>query len=573
MNCLFTAGHGNALNKLLLEDQVQDHHGDHGQQAACHQHREVGSVLTVQGRKAGRQGHHVQIGVADQRPHQVGISEHRRKDGQCRHAGAGQRQHDLDKGLPLVTAVQIRRLCDLVGDAQIRLPQKEGAEGADQTGEHQRKDGVGGTHLCQHLVLRNNEDLARQHHLDQHQTEQQLFAGEFQFGKGIACHGAEHHRKDHTEQDQQTRIDVEVGKGQALQCLDKAVQIPMGGQDLRRDRHRLRLRLEAGEHHPYKGEDHADAAEDQDQIGKERYDILSGFQTGIHSLHLVIDPLLLTDELHQGDQTDQQHGPHHNGRCVALIAGNKALAVEQVHQALCAGQRRVRLLHHHVDQIVDLQGSHQPHNEHHKQGGRHHGQRNAEELADLGCTVQLGGFVQGLGNVLDAGQQQHGIVADGAPDGNDGTGDQNDLGVGQPADVRAKDLIQNAILRIEDPLPDHCNRSRSHHHGQEEDGAEGGLALDLCVQQHCHDQRQKNAHRHSEDAEVDGVPVCLPEFRIAEHFKVVFQTAELVCSKGFRLGKTHVDGLEERDNIQDHQTEDGGSYHDQPPETPIPAQL
>ena len=81
------------------------------------------------------------------------------------------------------------------------------------------------------------------------------------------------------------------------------------------------------------------------------------------------------------------------------------------------------------------------------------------------------------------------------------------------------------------------------------------------------------SHRHSEDAEVDGVPVCLPEFRIAEHFKVVFQTAELIGSKGFRLGKTHVDGLEERDNIQDHQTEDGGSYHDQPPETPIPAQL
>lgn len=26
MNRLFTAGHGNALNKLLLEDQVQDHH-------------------------------------------------------------------------------------------------------------------------------------------------------------------------------------------------------------------------------------------------------------------------------------------------------------------------------------------------------------------------------------------------------------------------------------------------------------------------------------------------------------------------------------------------------------------
>ena len=123
MNCLFTAGHGNALNKLLLEDQVQNHHGDHGQQAACHQHREVGGVLTVQGGKTGRQGHHVQIGVADQRPHQVSISEHRRKDGQCRHAGAGQRQHDLDEGLPLVAAVQIQEMRSLIAS----MPQTTGA--------------------------------------------------------------------------------------------------------------------------------------------------------------------------------------------------------------------------------------------------------------------------------------------------------------------------------------------------------------------------------------------------------------------------------------------------------------
>ncbi len=50
---LLAAGGGNALDELALEDQVEDHHGQHGQQAAGHQHREVGGELAAQGGKAG----------------------------------------------------------------------------------------------------------------------------------------------------------------------------------------------------------------------------------------------------------------------------------------------------------------------------------------------------------------------------------------------------------------------------------------------------------------------------------------------------------------------------------------
>ena len=116
--------------------------------------------------------------------------------------GDQHRYGDVPHLLAGVRAVQIGGLGDFIGDAHVGLPQEEGAKRRNKTREHQREDGVGGPHLCQHLVLRNNEDLARQHHLDQHQTEQQLFAGEFQLGKGIARHGAEHHCKNHTEQDQ-----------------------------------------------------------------------------------------------------------------------------------------------------------------------------------------------------------------------------------------------------------------------------------------------------------------------------------------------------------------------------------
>ena len=50
---LLSAGGGDALNELLLEDEVEDHHGQHGQQGAGHQHREVGGELAPQGGKAG----------------------------------------------------------------------------------------------------------------------------------------------------------------------------------------------------------------------------------------------------------------------------------------------------------------------------------------------------------------------------------------------------------------------------------------------------------------------------------------------------------------------------------------
>ena len=38
--------------------------------------------LAVQGGQAGGKGHHVQIGVADQGPHQVRVGKHRSEDGQ-----------------------------------------------------------------------------------------------------------------------------------------------------------------------------------------------------------------------------------------------------------------------------------------------------------------------------------------------------------------------------------------------------------------------------------------------------------------------------------------------------------
>ena len=82
-----------------------------------------------------------------------GVSEHRSEDGQGRHAGPGKGQHDFVEGLPLVAAVQIGGLGDVVRDGQIGLPQEEGAEGRYQAREHQGENRVGEAQLGQHQVL------------------------------------------------------------------------------------------------------------------------------------------------------------------------------------------------------------------------------------------------------------------------------------------------------------------------------------------------------------------------------------------------------------------------------------
>ena len=62
----------------------------------------------------------------------------------------GEGREDGGEGLPRGAAVQIGGLGDLARNAQIGLAQEEGAEGADETREHQREDGVGQTHAGQH---------------------------------------------------------------------------------------------------------------------------------------------------------------------------------------------------------------------------------------------------------------------------------------------------------------------------------------------------------------------------------------------------------------------------------------
>ena len=54
--------------------------------------------------------------------------------------------------------------------------------------------------------------------------------------------------------------------------------------------------------------------------------------------------------------------------------------------------------------------------------------------------------------------------------------------------VGAEDLVQNAVLAVEDEAPHHGDGGGGAHQGQEEDSAEATLELDLGAEQHGHQQ-------------------------------------------------------------------------------------
>ena len=104
---------------------------------------------------------------------------------------------------------------------------------------------------------------------------------------------------------------------------------------------------------------------------------------------------------------------------------------------MCIRDRhRVGLVDHHVDEVIHLQGGHHTHDEGDEQGGGDHGQGDGEELLEAAGAVDAGGLIVALGDILQSGQQQHGVVADGAPDGHDGAGHNGGLGVGQQMCIR-----------------------------------------------------------------------------------------------------------------------------------------
>src|SRR5699024_4961557 len=91
--------------------------------------------------------------------------------------------------------------------------------------------------------------------------------------------------------------------------------------------------------------------------------------------------------------------------------------------------------------------------------------------------------------------------------------------------------------------------------------AEQTLAADLGIEHHSYQERQKQSHRYSEDAEYNGVPSGPPDFGVLEHFHIVADADELVVAEAQVFTETGVDGLNKGPKVQHYKTNDGGGNH------------
>jgi len=279
------------------------------------------------------------------------------------------------------------------------------------------------------------------------------------------------------------------------------------------------------------------------------------------SLHVVVYPLLLAVELNHCDQADEQNGPKDDSGAVAALPGNEGGAVEQIHQALYAGDGGVGFFHHHVDQVIDLDRGHQAHNHNNKQRGGHHGQRDGKELPHRSGAVDAVGLIESFRDILETGQQEDGVVTDVAPDGHNSAGDHNKPGVGDPADMTAENLVENAVFAVEDEAPHHSNGGGSAHQRQEEDGAEAAFEFNLGVEEHSDQQGEEQTHRDCQNTEQYGVPGGSPELGVLEHIYVVLKSDERVAPEALMLTEAGIDGLGEGPQVQYNQSDHGGGHH------------
>ena len=274
-----------------------------------------------------------------------------------------------------------------------------------------------------------------------------------------------------------------------------------------------------------------------------------------------MDELLLGDELDRREDRDDHKGVEHDGRAVALVEFLEGLPVEQGHEHRGVLIGRVPRVDQQVDRIELLERAHGTHQDHEEQRRRDHRDRDMEEGLDPAGAVDLRRFIVALGDALKAGQDQHQVIADRGPDPDDGTGDQCRVRIRQPAGPldpeRAEGDVQDAVLGVIDPAPDHGHRGGCHDHGQEIDAAVDVPAADLAVQQGSEDQRKQHADRHGEHHVEERVDRCVADHIVREELFEVLQPDIDLRAEALGLVEAAADRVKERIDVQNEQADNG----------------
>ncbi len=162
--------------------------------------------------------------------------------------------------------------------------------------------------------------------------------------------------------------------------------------------------------------------------------------------------------------------------------------------------------------------------------GGDHGQSHVAEFAEGAGAVDVSHFVQGLRHIRQARQEDHHRSAH-APETHENEGRLGPMLVRQPprtlnAEDRFDGGIQQSVLRIQHPEPQHRGRDDGNDGGKEENLPVDRLATDLETQEHGQSKRKRKPERHGKRSEIQRVVQGFPETRIFEKQSVVVVRAD-----------------------------------------------
>src|SRR5690606_18018367 len=166
---------GDPLHQVALEEQKDDEHGNDRQNRHGKQISPLGAARAVD-KHAQAEGNRVKLGVRqiDELSKKVVPCPIEGENGHGDDRGTGEGENDQTKQLKPAAPVDVSRFVQFLGNAPDKLNHQVDEEGhsSEKAGQRERKKGVDPPDLMKHDVLRNHDDLRRQHHGRQHESDQ-----------------------------------------------------------------------------------------------------------------------------------------------------------------------------------------------------------------------------------------------------------------------------------------------------------------------------------------------------------------------------------------------------------------
>ena len=179
-----------------------------------------------------------------------------------------------------------------------------------------------------------------------------------------------------------------------------------------------------------------------------------------------------------------------------------------------------------VDEVEGLKGGDERRDEHEKRGGAQHRQAYARQEPDRPGAVELRRFDDGLGDRLQAGEEEQRDVADVLPHVDEGDGRQGEGGVAHPLDPVAEKRVDESVRGVEKPFPHDSQREGRADPRQNVEQLENAGSGKPAVEGDGDEEARRDRRRDRHEGKSRGDEDRAAESGVAEDVRIVVQAHE-----------------------------------------------